>query len=148
VYVKELRVVYRLKRVPDHAIPSHTLSTPKEAAKVFVSLLGPEAIEVSGVLCLSTRHHVLAYHELSRGTLDSTSMHPREIFKAALLANATALVLGHNHPSGIVTPSADDITLTSRLVDAGQLMGIPVLDHVIVSAEGTYFSFKEAGRLN
>ena len=112
-----------------------------------MSLLQDEVVEVGGLLCLSTRHHVLAYHELSRGTVDATIMHPREIFKAALLTNATVLVLGHNHPSGDVTPSPDDVAITGRIAAAGVLMGIELVDHVIVSADGKYLSFKESGRL-
>jgi DNA repair protein RadC len=74
-------------------------------------------------------------------------MHPREVFKAALLANASAVILGHNHPSGNVTPSPEDLAITKRIAGGGELMGIQLADHVIVSADGTYFSFKESGRL-
>jgi DNA repair protein RadC len=103
--------------------------------------------EVSGLLCLSTRHHVLAYHELSRGTVDATLTHPRDVFKIALLANASGVILGHNHISGDVTPSPDDHATTSRIAAAGALMGIEMVDHVIVSADGKYVSFKETGWL-
>ena len=89
---------------------------------------------------------VIAYHEVSRGTLDATLVHPREVFKAALLANAAAIVLCHDHPSGEPTPSPDDLQLTRRLVEAGTLLGVDVLDHVIVG-DGRYYSFKESGCL-
>ena len=98
------------------------------------------------ILWLSTKHRVIAYHEVSRGTLDATLVHPREVFKAALLANAAAIVLCHNHPSGEPTPSPDDLQLTRRLVGAGALLGVDVLDHVIVG-DGRYYSFKESGCL-
>ena len=98
------------------------------------------------MLCLSTKHRVIAYHEVSRGTLDSTLVHPREVFKAALLANAAAIVVSHNHPSGDPSPTMDDLEVTTRLVAAGEILGIVVLDHIVVG-DGRYFSFKEAGRL-
>jgi DNA repair protein RadC len=89
---------------------------------------------------------VIGYYEVSRGTLDSTLVHPREVFKAAILANAAAIILTHNHPSGDPTPSPDDLALTQRLVQAGQIIGIDVLDHVIVG-DGRWTSFVELGRL-
>jgi DNA repair protein RadC len=122
------------------------LNTHRNAAAAFIALLQDEAAEVFGILCLSTKNRVIAYHEVSRGTLDATLVHPREVFKAALLANAAGIIAGHNHPSGDPTPSPDDIALTQRLVAAGTLLGIPVLDHVIIG-DGRYVSLKEAGRL-
>lgn len=98
------------------------------------------------MLCLSTKHRVIAYHEVSRGTLDSTLVHPREVFKAALLANAAAIVVSHNHPSGDPSPTIDDLEVTTRLVAAGEVLGIAVLDHIVIG-DGRYFSFKEAGRV-
>lgn len=147
MYVRELHARYRLRRLSGWSLPLGPLKTPHEAAQLFVSLLRNEVIEVGGLLCLSTRHHVLAYHELSRGTVDMTIMHPRDVFKVALLANASCVILGHNHPSGDVTASPDDVALTGRMAAAGVVMGIELADHVIVSADGTYLSFKESGRL-
>ena len=147
MYVRELHVLYRLRRLGGWTLPLEPLKQPSDAARLFVTLFGDEVVEVGGLLCLSTRHHVVAYHELSRGTADSAIMHPREIFKAALLTNATCLILGHNHPSGDVAPSSDDIALTKRIAEAGTIMGIELVDHVIVSVDGKYLSFKEVGRL-
>jgi DNA repair protein RadC len=101
---------------------------------------------VFAILCVTTKRRVIAYHEVSRGTLGSTLVHPREIFKAVLLANAAAIVAAHNHPSGDPTPSPDDLELTHRLAAAGDVLGIPMLDHIIIG-DGCYYSFKEAGRL-
>ena len=72
-------------------------------------------------------------------------MHPREVFKAAILGNAAAIILFHNHPSGDPDPSREDRELTRRLIDAGRILGIDVLDHVVLGDEGQYFSFKERG---
>jgi DNA repair protein RadC len=147
VYVRELHARYRLRRLHGWTLPLGPLQTPKEAAQILDSLLRDEVVEVGGLLCLSTRHHILAYHEVSRGTVDATILHPRDVFKVALLANASCVILGHNHPSGDVTPSPDDVALTVRVAAAGVVMGIDLADHVIVSADGKYFSFKESGRL-
>jgi DNA repair protein RadC len=147
VYVREVHARYRLRRLSGWSLPVERLIRPSDAAGIFVTLLRDEVVEVGGLLCLSTRHHVLAYHELSRGTANGTVMHPREMFKAALLTNATALILGHNHPSGDITPSPDDVAVTGRLVAAGTIMGIELVDHIIVSADGKYLSFRESGRL-
>ena len=117
-----------------------------DAAPALLALLEHESNEVFVMLCLSTKCRVIAYHEVSRGTLDATLVHPREVFKAALLSNAACLVLAHNHPSGDPTPSPDDQHLTHRLADAGRLLGITVVDHLIVG-EGRWFSFRDAGLL-
>ena len=123
-----------------------TLKTPVDAATALSALLQDEAAEVFAILCLSTKGQVIAYHEVSRGTLDSTTVHPREVFKAALLSNSSGIILSHNHPSGNPTPSPDDCQLTRRLVDAGTLLGVDVLDHIIIGA-GRWFSFREACQL-
>jgi DNA repair protein RadC len=83
---------------------------------------------------------------LSVGSLDATIVHPREVFREAAAASAAAIVLFHNHPSGDPAPSHDDLTLTTRLVEAGAVMGIAVLDHIIL-AESRFFSMAEAGSL-
>jgi DNA repair protein RadC len=144
--VRELRVEYRSR--PDlPAFDGRTsLKTPTEATAFLAPVLDHEPGEVFVVLFLNTKHQLLSFHEVSRGTLDSTLVHPREVFKAALLANAAAIVLAHNHPSGDPSPSPDDDVLTRRLKAAGDLLGVDVVDHVIVG-DGRHYSFKEGGRL-
>ena len=88
------------------------------------------------MVCLSTTGEVVAYHELTRGTVDFAVAHPRDVYRTAVLANASSVIVGHNHPSGDPSPSADDVELTRRLAAAGVLIGIPLADHVIVTAEG------------
>jgi DNA repair protein RadC len=146
--LRELTVRYTAKR-DDEGRPvtiGRTLTTPRECASVLMPLLQHEASEVFAVLFLSTRHHVLAYHEVGRGTLDTVLVTPREVFKAAILANAAAVILCHSHPSGDPTPSPDDVALTGRLAAAGTLLGIEVLDHIIV-ADDAYVSLRERGCL-
>ena len=98
------------------------------------------------VLFLTTRHHVIASEELSRGTLDGTTVYEREVVKRALHHHAGAVVLCHNHPSGVVAPSETDRRLTENLVAALALVRVRVLDHLIVGEE-TAFSFVEHGLL-
>jgi DNA repair protein RadC len=96
-------------------------------------------------MLLNTKHRVIATHELSRGTLDMCPVHPREVFKVALLANAAAVIVAHNHPSGDPTPSPDDVDLCGRLRQAAALIGIDLLDFLVIG-DGCYHSFQEMGR--
>lgn len=122
------------------------LTCARDAVAILAPILEAEPVEVFVILCLSTKHQVIAYHEVSRGVLDATLVHPREVFKAVLVSNSAALVLAHNHPSGDPDPTSDDAVLTRRLVQAGELLGVDVLDHVILGHQ-SYYSFKEHGRL-
>lgn len=144
MYVRELHVCYRRRSLAPRRGDPARLQDSTEAAAVFTRLLHDEAVEVCGVLCLNTRHDILAYHELSRGTLDGASLFPRDVFRVALLSHAHAVIIGHNHPSGDPSPSGEDVAVTRQLVQAGALMGIPVLDHVIVTPERCY-SLRDAG---
>jgi DNA repair protein RadC len=95
-------------------------------------------------LYLDTRGRVLKIDELSKGTLDASLVHPREVFRVAMAASAASVVLAHNHPSGDPEPSSEDIKLTQRLVQVGELVGIEVLDHIILG-DGTFTSLKRKG---
>ena len=99
------------------------------------------------VLHLNARNVALRKETISVGTLNASLVHPREVFKSAVKENAAALILIHNHPSGDLTPSKDDQELTGRIVKAGEIMGIDVLDHVIVAPGGGWLSMKERGML-
>jgi DNA repair protein RadC len=121
--------------------------TARDAAEFLVPQFGTRPVEQFGVILLDTKHRVLRTTVVSVGTLDTSIVHPREVFRAAANAGAAALVLFHNHPSGDPTPSEDDIALTKRLIRAGDLMGITVLDHVII-AESRFCSLKERGDLD
>ncbi|MCA1559509.1 MAG: DNA repair protein RadC [Acidobacteria bacterium] len=122
------------------------LLTPRDVAEFLLPHYGAGPVEQFGVVLLDTKHRVLRTTVLSIGTLDASIVHPREIFREAASGGAAALVLFHNHPSGDPDPSPEDVELTRRLVKAGILMGIDVLDHVIV-ADVRYCSFKEKGLL-
>ena len=121
------------------------LRTPRSVAEYLLPQFGNRPVEQFGVLSLDTKHRAVRASVLSIGTLDASIVHPREVFREAMAAGAAALVLFHNHPSGDPEPSEDDVRLTERLVAAGILMGIEVLDHVIL-ADVRYYSFREHRR--
>lgn len=145
--VRELRIEYR----PRHDLPAFdarkVLKVPREAAEFLRPILEHEPVEVFVVVLLTTKLRVIAYHEVSRGTIDATHAHPREVYKAAILGNAATICVGHNHPSGDPLPSMDDVELTARLAQAGGLLGIDLLDHVIIGHDNRYYSFKEGARI-
>jgi DNA repair protein RadC len=120
------------------------ITTPRTAAELLLPLYGNRSVEQFGVVLLDTRHRVLRTTVVSIGTLDASIVHPREIFREATAAGAAALVLFHNHPSGDPEPSPDDVKLTQRLIAAGVLMGIDVIDHVILG-DVRYCSLREKG---
>lgn len=122
------------------------LVSPRATAEFLLPQYGNRPVEQFGVVLLDTRRRVLRTLVLSVGTLDTSIVHPREVFGAAVAAGAAALVLFHNHPSGDPKPSPDDVVLTRRMSAAGILMGIDVLDHVILG-DVRYFSFKEEGTI-
>ena len=123
------------------------LSTPRQLASYLLPQYGAGAVEQFGIVMLDTKHRVIRIKIVSIGSLDTTVVHPREVFREATSASASAIVLFHNHPSGDPTPSADDLVLTTRMVSAGDIMGIDVIDHLIL-ADQRYFSLVEAGRLS
>ena len=146
--LRELTYRYQAKRGPDGQPIrlGEIMREPRAVAAMLMALLHDEAVEVFGILCLTTKHRVICWHEVSRGCLDSTVVHPRDTFKAAMLANAAAIVAAHSHPSGDPDPSPDDLVLTQRLVHAGEILGIPVLDHIIVG-DGAFVSLRQTRRL-
>ena len=95
-------------------------------------------------LCLNARNQVIHKETVSIGSLSASIVHPREVFQLAIQHHSASLILAHNHPSGDVSPSRDDIDLTRRLINAGEIMGIDILDHLIISASD-FLSLKEKG---
>ena len=122
------------------------MSSPRAVREFLAIKLGTLEHEIFAVLLLDTRHRLIDYVELFRGTINGASVHPREVVKLALARNAAALVLAHPHPSGSPEPSHADELITQRLKEALALVDIAVLDHVIV-AGGETVSFAERGLL-
>lgn len=116
---------------------------PADAAALLHELIGSSDREEFVALLLNTRHRVTHAHVVSRGALSSTTVHPREVFKAAVLANAAAIIVGHNHPSGCPRPSEEDKKVVARLRDAGELLGVTLLDALIVTPQGDFYSATE-----
>ena len=129
------------------AVPTLYVDSPQAAFTALGPLLAHEPVEVFVVACLSARNRVLSWHVLSRGTRSATAVSLPDVFvPACLTPGTTGIVVLHNHPSGDPTPSPDDVQLTRRLDDAGAILELALLDHLIVG-DGRYFSFREAGVL-
>jgi DNA repair protein RadC len=120
------------------------LQSPQQAAAFLMPGYSGRPVEQLGVVLLNTKHRVLRTTALAVGALNSAGIEPRDIFREAAVGGAAALVVFHNHPSGDPTPSPDDVEMTRRLVAAGVLIGIDVVDHIILG-DGRYCSLKEMG---
>jgi len=126
---------------------AETLSGAEETYRFLKPRLRDLPHEVFAVIFLNQKHGVLAYRELFRGSIHASSVHPREVVKAVLKENAAAVILAHNHPSGHVSPSPDDLRLTEDLKALLAHLDVRVVDHLIVGGNG-YFSFAREGLLN
>lgn len=128
-------------------LKARAIRRPQEAARLLAPLR--HAAEEHFVsLHLNAKHEVIGVHEVSHGTLSASLVHPREVYKAALLANSFAILVCHNHPSGsALTPSQEDFATTKQLLEAGQLLGVNLIDHLIVGPakekQESFFSFRE-----
>ena len=142
---------YRLELVKEesHKYEVETrISCPKDVYEVLTKVcrIQCNAEEVFILITLNIKNIVTGYFEVHRGTINTSLVHPREVFKRALLNNASDIMVAHNHPSGDPNPSKEDIQITERLKEAGNLLGINLLDHIIVG-EDKYISLKEKGVL-
>lgn len=122
------------------------VSSPESTREFLLAQLRDRPYEVFCCMHLNSRHQLIAFEELFRGTIDGASVHPREVVKAALARNAAAVILAHNHPSGVAEPSQADELITTRLRDALALVDIRVLDHLVIG-DGRCMSFAERGLL-
>jgi DNA repair protein RadC len=122
------------------------LDLPELAAEFLARRHADERVEVFGCLTLNSRHRLLREHLLHRGTLTHAEVEPREVFRAAIADNAKALILWHTHPSGDPSPSDDDLALTRQLAQAGKVLGVAVLDHLVI-ASGGFVSLRQRGLL-
>jgi len=132
------------EEVANYLPPSNRFTSPLQIFNLF-SFLNQETKEYFITLHLDGKNRIVCMEEVSVGSLNQSIVHPREVFKTALLSSAAAIVLIHNHPSGDPLPSREDREITRRLKEAGDLLGIRVLDHIIIG--DTYMSFVEQGLL-
>ncbi len=123
---------------------NRTVHSPQNGFDLMKQFLGDVDREHFIVMCLDTKNQPTSLNICHIGSLNSSLVHPREVFKPAILSNAASIMVGHNHPSGNPEPSEADIMMTKRLEEAGDLMGIRLLDHLIIG-EDTYISLKERG---
>lgn len=121
----------------EQLLRSGTLTSPADTKSYLVNRLALRKSECFGVVFLDQRHRVIIFREMFQGTIDGASVHPREVVRAVIEHNAAAVILCHNHPSGIPEPSAADIAITRRLSDALALVDVRVLDHIVVGGTDT-----------
>jgi len=143
----QIKAAFELaNRLEGYPEPGKKLSvkTPDEVMSLVRGRLRGKKKEHFLVLLLDTRGQLIKTSEVSVGSLDSSIVHPREVFKEAMSASAASVIFVHNHPSGDPEPSEDDVKLTERLVQAGEIMGIDVLDHIIIG-DKNYLSLKSKG---
>ena len=140
ISIYELRIV---KEGKEQYEVEEKITSPEIAVKTINEILDLEnkAEEEMVMMTLDTKNKVTGLFRISKGTINASMVHPREIFKRAMLHNANSIMLFHNHPSGDLDPSQEDINTTNRLADSGTLLGIKLLDHIIISREGN-LSFK------
>ena len=119
----------------------HKVTEPADVARIMEALYGASPVEVFVAFVLNSRHEITGIVPITTGIVDASIVHPREVYRAAILGNAAAIVIAHNHPSGDVTPSAEDRQVTRLLKDAGEMLGIQCLDHVVVGRDGKFFAF-------
>ena len=143
-YCQLLAALELSRRVLAAEVRRDPLTDPRRCGEYLRAWLAPYPYEVFACLFLDNRHRVIASEELFRGTIDGASVHPREVVRRAIGHNAAAVILAHNHPSGIAEPSAADVAITRRLRDALALVDVRVLDHLIVG-EATPVSLAERG---
>lgn len=122
------------------------INSPEDVYRLIYPQLRDDKREHFIILCPNTKNHVIKQQTISIGSLNANIVHPREVFKTALLTSAANIIAVHNHPSGEPTPSREDIEITKKLVESGKMIGIEMLDHVIIG-ELRHFSMKEAGHI-
>lgn len=144
--------IYEIQRIKQIRIKSSKdsvqITSPSETAEVTRFFLEDEDREVFLVIVLNTKNEVIAVHRCHIGILNSSLVHPREVFKAAMLNNASSIICAHNHPSGNPMPSREDLDITRRLSSSGNILGIVLLDHMIIANNSDdYYSLKQHHQL-
>ena len=139
------RVVLEKEVSMNYPTLSYAIKSPDDAATIGKEFMHihEEPEEYMYMICMNVKNKVIGVFEISHGTVNASLVSPREVFQKALLANAVSVILMHNHPSGDSTASREDIDITKRLVEAGKIIGVEVLDHIIIGDR--YASLKEKG---
>lgn len=123
-------------------VNNYKIKGPDDVSNLLMEEMRYLNKEIFNILLLTTKHDIIAIENISVGSLNASIVHPREVFNRAIKRSSSAIILAHNHPSGDPNPSGEDINITKRLIEAGNIIGISVLDHIIIG-DGVYFSMKE-----
>ena len=147
MFIKELSVIYRKKYIPKtaHCSIGKKVTSSRAIFELFKDIW-KECVEKFYVLHMNNKHVVQSVQLISTGSLTASIVHPREAFKAALIAGSAVIAFVHNHPSGDPKPSDEDVEITKRLKEVGSIVGIKVIDHIIIG-DGEFFSLKDNGLL-
>jgi len=131
---REIKVVtLKIEKVGGLKIAEELIHHADTAKKIFQEQIGNRDREILAMICLDAKGRITNYSEIHMGTLNQSIVHPREVYKTAILSNAGSIIIGHNHPSGDLTPSSSDYNTTKILSGAGRLLDIPLEDHIIVT---------------
>ena len=134
------------KRLGEKRKERSVITCPEDAADYAAPRLRYENREHMCVMLLNVKNHIIAWETISIGSLDASVVHPREVFRPAIIKGAASIILVHNHPSGDPTPSKEDLEVTARMVQVGRVMNISVLDHIIIGGDN-FVSMKEKGAI-
>ena len=129
-------------RISESIPEKYSIRNPWDIYEYYMESMRYLNHEIFKTVLLNTKNEIISDINISSGTLNSSLVHPREVFKYAIKKSANKIILMHNHPSGCTKPSNEDINITKRLVECGRIIGIEVIDHIIIG-DGSYFSFKE-----
>lgn len=145
---------YKVPVVSLKIVRERTITLPRErcgdssdASAVLQALVGAKPTEHLAAVFMNAAGTIIGTHVIAMGGISSCPVMARDVFRAAIVAGASAIVLGHNHPSGNATPSVEDMKVTADLVEAGRTLGLPIIDHVIVTAYGGSYSMQDRGTL-
>lgn len=133
-----------VKECPSITYAQRKINHPEDAVSLVQSFLDNADREMMILLCLDRKGQPTTLQTISIGTLNSSLVHPREVFKAAILSNSASIILAHNHPSGDPSPSTEDIEITKRIKESGKILGIELLDHLIIGCN-SHYSLKSNG---
>lgn len=134
------------RRLSMESLIKFSIKSPLDVVDYLMEEMRYSMEENFNVVLLDTKNKVISVENITKGIVNASLVHPREVFKVAIRKNSTSMILAHNHPSGDPTPSKEDRSITKRLVETGEIVGIHVLDHIIIG-DGNYLSFKEMDML-
>ena len=141
--------IYRVTLVKEGRVPCYNqqIRSSADASTLLHTYLADVDREHFVIILINQKNRVLGVNTVSVVSLTASIVHPREVYKSAILSNAASIICGHNHPSTDCQPSREDRAITTRLAECGKLLGIPLIDHVIISGTGKYFSFADENML-